>query len=83
MSDLIDGTIDGHPVSLMIEFDAGGKAFGANCAAYASPELDDDIDAEFRLKSKCEDITDACYGLKPAAALRKAKSMGFVPDEEG
>jgi hypothetical protein len=80
MDDLIEGTLDGHPVSLLIQRDAGGKSFGAHCCAYASPELDDDIDADIALKGKCDDITDACDGLRPAAALRKAKTMGFVPE---
>jgi hypothetical protein len=83
MDDLIDGTIDSFPVSLLIQRDNGGKAYGAHCCAYASPELDDDIEAETALRGKCDDITDACDGLKPTAALRKAKAMGFVPDVEG
>jgi hypothetical protein len=83
MDDLIDGTLDGWPVSLLIERDAGGKAYGAHCCAYASSELDDAIETDTALREKCDDITDACEGLTPAKAVRKAKAMGFVPDSEG
>lgn len=77
MDDLIDGTISGWPVSLLIERDAGSSAFGAHCAAYSD---EDENSAPDDIQGKCSDISDACNGLKPAAALRKAKSMGFVPD---
>lgn len=75
--ELTDGTLNGWPVSLMIEYDAGGVAYGAHCAAYTN---EDDESSPLEIQTKCSDITDACYGLKPAVALRKAKSMGFVPD---
>ena len=82
MDDLIDGTLDGFPVSLLIQRDLGGKSYGAHCCAYASYDLDEDVSADMKLQDKCSDITDACYGLTPAKALAKAKKMGFVPDQE-
>lgn len=79
MGDLIDGKIDGWPVSLLIERDAGGRAYGAHCAAYTG---ENDESAPDSVQDKCSDITDACEGSAPAAALRKAKRLGFVPDSE-
>lgn len=78
MDDLTDGTIDGWPVGLSIERDAGNVAFGAHCAPYTD---EDDNSAPDEIMTKCHAITDACYGLKPAAAMRKAKAMGFTPDD--
>lgn len=78
MSDeLTEGTLEGWPVSLVIQYDIGGKAYGAQCAAYSG---EDDETSPLEIQTKCSNITEACYGLKPAAALRKAKAMGFVPD---
>jgi hypothetical protein len=77
MKDLIDGTITGWPVSLMIERDVGGKSYGAHCAVYTN---ENDDSAPVAVEMQCNNITDACDGLKPSAALRKAKSMGFIPD---
>lgn len=77
MEDLIDGTLDGWPVSLMIERDLGNRAYGAQCAPYTD---NDDNSASEDIMTKCQMITDACYDLTPAKAVKKAKSMGFVPD---
>ena len=77
MDDLTDGTLKDWPVSLMIERDAGGKAYAAQLAAYEDQDRGVAPDDIVRL---CSDITDALDGLTPTAALRKAKSMGFVPD---
>jgi hypothetical protein len=79
MNDQVEGTLDGWPVSLQIQRDIGGSAYGAHCAAYAG---ENDEESPISIQSKCYDITDACDGLKPSAALRKAKSMGFIPDQE-
>lgn len=75
--DHTEGMLDGWPVSLQIQRDLGGVAHGAHCAAYTD---DDDNSAPDVVRAKCEEITDACDGLKPTAAMRKAQSMGFVPD---
>lgn len=77
VDDLTEGTIDGWPVYLAVERDLGQAAYGMHCAPYTGEDDEPSPDA---IMSKCWDITDACYGLKPAAALRRAKSMGFVPD---
>lgn len=83
MDDLIDGTIDGWDVSLLIERDLGNVAFGAHCCPYTMPDArtGDDVSAPDTIWDKCDAITSACAGLKPTASLRKAKSLGFVPDQ--
>jgi len=85
MSDLVDGTIDGWPVSIeILRHYIGAPAYGAHCAPYTreNTETGEDDSAPEEVWTKCYAITDACDGLKPAAALRKAKRMGFVPDPE-
>ncbi len=80
MDDLIDGTLQGWPVSIeMLRHHIGAPYYGAHCAAYSG---EDDAPAPDEIVVKCHEVTDACDGLKPTAALRKAKSMGFVPDKE-
>jgi hypothetical protein len=78
VSDLIDGKLNGWPVSLMIQRDAGGKVFGLHCAAYTK----DDKEPPTEISDLAYDITDACDGLTPAKAIKKAVSLGFVPDTE-
>lgn len=75
MSDLINGTFNGWPVSLMIERDAGGKAYGAHCAPYTGP---DDETAPDDIAAACAAISDACDGKPPGAALRAARKLGFA-----
>jgi hypothetical protein len=75
--DHTEGTLNGWPVSLQIQRDLGGVAHGAHCAAYSG---NNDEPSPLDIQTRCEEITDACDGLKPAAAMRKARSMGFVPD---
>lgn len=78
MSDLIDGTLDGWPVSLMIERGwSGAPACGAHCCAYSG---ENDEPAPDAVVSKCYAITDACQDGPPSKSLRTAKRMGFVPD---
>jgi hypothetical protein len=80
MEDLTDGSIKGWPVSLMIEREGGGgRAFAANCVPYSKDDSDEEPPHEVWLV--CDEITMACEDMTPAKALRKAKSLGFVPDE--
>ena len=80
MDDLVDGTLNGFSVSILIERDAGGKSYGAHCCPYGSPELDEATHEQaMALHAKCDEITDACDGLRPAAAVKKAILLGFVP----
>jgi hypothetical protein len=78
MSDHFEGSLDNWPVSLQVTRDIGGKSYGAHCAAYTG---NDDEESPIEIQNKCYDITDACEGLTPAKALKKAKSMGFVIDK--
>lgn len=81
MNDLIDGTIQGWPASLMLERAWIGAPYtGAHCCMYTD---EDDNSAPFELHQLCYSITDACDGLSPKRALAKAMSMGFVPDNTG
>jgi hypothetical protein len=82
MDDLIDGTINGWPVSLLIERDLGDVAYGANCSPYTKEceYTGEDLGAPDDIWDACYAITDACGGLKPKAALCKAAKLGFVPD---
>lgn len=78
MCDLTDGTLLNWPVSVLIERDAGGKAYGAHCCAYSG--TNDECPPD-EVREACDRITDACDGLTPAKALRKAISLGFTPDQ--
>lgn len=79
MDDLIDGTLNGWPVSLMyLEHWQGSGIYGGHCCAYTQ---EDDTSAPDDIVIKCHNITDATYGMtKRKSILAKAKSMGFVPD---
>lgn len=78
MSDLLDGTLDGWPVSLSIERDTGGKIYGGHCAAYTG---DDDEPSPIEIQMSCSAITDTTHGVMTRRAiLVKAKAMGFKPD---
>ena len=71
MTDLIEGRLKGWPVSLMVERDY------SQCAPYTGSN---DEEASDDIMELCHSITDACDGLTPAKALKKAKAMGFVAD---
>lgn len=78
MDDLIDGKVKGWPASLLIQRAwVGAKADGAHCCSYTD---DDDSSAPVEIQDLCAEITDACDGLSPSRSLRKAISLGFVPD---
>lgn len=78
-SDLIDGTLNDWPVSLLVQYTRGGKAAGAHCAPYAGAG---DEESPLSIVDLCHDITDACEGLGFEAALCKAREFGFTPDVE-
>lgn len=79
MSELIDGTIDGWPVSIMIEHDSGGKIYEGHCCAYTNKN---DEPASDQIKDKCEAITEATHGMsRRSVILARAKKLGFVEDK--
>lgn len=79
MDDLIDGTLDGWPVSLMyLEHFQGSGIYGGHCCTYTDNE---DNSAPMEIQVKCHNITDSTDGMtKRKIILAKAKSMGFIPD---
>lgn len=76
MSDIVDGTINGWPVSIMIERDAGGRAFGIQCAPYTDQN---DNPASAAIEMLCDEISGEG---QPRRLIERAKKLGFVPDED-
>lgn len=81
MDDLIDGTIEGWPVSLMyMEAWQGSGIYGGHCAPYTDAE-DNSAPEHLNIQERCHAITDATDGMsRRRSILAKAKTMGFVPD---
>lgn len=76
MRDFIDGTIKGWPCNIMVQHDAGGRAYGIQCAAYTN---EDGESAPDDIQAIIEEIE---WEGRPADLLKKAKKLGFVPDED-
>lgn len=76
---LVDGTLDGWPVSLeFLEHFEGSGIYGGHCAPYTQ---EDDTASPDAVMEKCHQITDATDGMtKRRSILAKAKAMGFVED---
>lgn len=73
--DLIDGTLSGWPVSILVERDLGGKAFGIHCCPYTNEK---DENAPDEIWDACDTITG---DGSPVKLVRKALALGFVPDQ--
>lgn len=69
--DVLDGILEGHRVSFLVERNPVGKAVGANMAPLADPSP---------VEKLCEAITSACRGLTPKKSYCKAVEMGFIPE---
>lgn len=76
MADLIDGTIQGWPVSIMVERDLGGLAFGIQCVPYTD---ENDNPAPQEVEMMCDEISS---DGTPSRLIARAKKLGFVPDKE-
>jgi hypothetical protein len=72
----INGRINGWPVWIMIDLVTFGYTTGLlDCCPYGQSDV-----VPNEIWEACNRIFNACEGLGPEAALRKAKELGFVPD---
>ena len=75
MQDLIDGTINGWPVSIMVERDLGDCAYGIHCCPYTN---ENDESAPDEIWDACDKITG---DGRPKRLVQRALTLGFVPDD--
>ena len=73
----INGRIDGWHVWIMIDLVMFGYTTGLlDCCPYGQSDI-----VPNEIWETCNRIFNACKGLGPETALRKAKELGFVPDQ--